>query len=368
MPIPVLDLSGPALSRGRQHGEQMAKSIHSNIQTYRNRFLLGGATRERISAEAEKWAERFRRHDPEYFEEMQGIAEGAGVALSDIAMLNARYELSYSLYTSEAAALNTIPSHEPEGCTSFGMQPEYTTSGETLMGQNWDWLEGLLGNMCLLRVRSDEHPTYMVLTQAGIVCGMIGLNEEGIGLCVNGLSAHGDGEELHHRPFHMRVRDILRSRTLDSALKVIVSTDRVCSTNWVVGQKGGEVLNLETSSRVVHTLYPQNGLVTHGNLFISKDGIVSDFERLAPCSLYRSPRLERLIRQQGDKWDAEMAKTALKDTFGGPKAICRSASELEPEEARTVTIASVILNLDQKSMEISDGPPDRNGYACHLLM
>lgn len=367
MAVKILDLTGTPYERGLQHGSALAQNIAANIQTYRNRFLLGGASADRIDTEARNWSEKLQQHDAEYFEEMTGIADGANVDIAEISMLNARYELSYTLYTTEAAAANNVPSHEPEGCTAFGIQPEYTSNGHTIIGQNWDWLEGLLGNICLLRVRSDEHPDYMLLTQAGIVSGMFGFNEHGIGLCVNGLSSKGDGEELHHRPFHMRVRDIMRSTTLYDALKVIFATDRVCSTNWLIAQKGGEVLDIESSGKVTHTLYPTEGLITHGNHFITRTGIESDFERIAPCSLYRTPRLDRLIRQNSQKWDMDHLKDCLKDGFGFPKAICRYANPNDPIEARTVTVTSVIMDLDNLSMEITDGPPDTVGYSSFSL-
>ncbi|MFT6558564.1 C45 family autoproteolytic acyltransferase/hydolase [Sneathiella sp.] len=364
----LLDLTGTPYERGLLHGSKMAPNIKANVQTYLNRFLMGGAPRDVIFDEAKAWTLRFENHDAGYFEEMKGIADGSGISLAEIGLLNARYELSYTLYTNEAAAANDQPlSHEPEGCTAFGIQPEYTSSGATIMGQNWDWLEGLLGNMCLLRVRSDDHPAYLVLTQAGIVSGMIGLNEHGIGLCVNGLSSKRDGTHLHHRPFHIRVQDIMRSTTMNAAMKIILSSDRVCSTNWMLGCKGGEVLDIETSPDVAHALYPKDGLITHGNHFINQTGIETEFERIAPCSLYRTPRLERLIRQNQQKWDMEHLKATLKDGFGAPKAICRYPNPDDPEEARTVTVASVVMDLDNLTMDISDGPPDASPYKRYSL-
>jgi len=363
----LLDLTGTAYERGIIHGRKMAPGIAANVQTYRNRFLLGGANASHIDAESLKWGERFRQHDADYFDEMRGIADGAEINIADISLLNARYELSYTLYTSEAAAANDIPSHEPEGCTAFGIQPEFTANGHTIIGQNWDWLAGLSGNVCLLRVRSDDHPDYMVLTQAGIVSGMFGFNEHGIGLCINGLSARDDGQQLHHRPFHIRIQDIMRSRLLYDAMKVIFATDRVCSTNWLLAQRGGEVLDIETSSTVAHTLYPENGLITHGNHFINRTGISTEYERIAPCSLYRTPRLDRLIRQSDQKWDTEHLKSCLQDKFGDPKAICRHINPADPVAAQTMTITSVIMDLDTLSMEITDGPPDTNAYSQYQL-
>jgi len=367
MTIRLLDLTGDATSRGHQHGTALAPNIKANVETYKNRFMIGGASEARIAEETETWAKRLEEHDAEYYEEMQAIAEASDTPLRDIALLNARYEISYSLYSQEAAAANDMPVHEPDGCTAFGILPEYTANGHTLLGQNWDWLNGLLGNLCLLRHKSDEHPDHILLTQAGIVSGMIGFNEHGVGLCVNGLSSKADGQELHHRPFHIRVRDIMRSKTLFDALKVIFGTDRVCSTNWMVGQRGGEILDIESSPNVAHTLYPDDGLITHGNHFINRTNIETEYERIAPCSLYRTPRLDRLIRQNTQKWDVEFLKSVLKDRFGGPKAICRYPNPEDPEAARTVTVAGLVMDLDELSIEISDGPPDQNEFVKYTL-
>ncbi len=363
----LLNLKGTATERGQQHGEEMAASIASNVQTYRNRFLAGGANDAQINDQAQLWLKRFAQHDPLYHEEMLGIAQGSGVSKEDVGLLNARYEIAYSLYTTEAAAANDMPALEPEGCTAFGAQPEYTANNHTVIGQNWDWLEGLNGNVCLLRVYDEDEPDHLVLTQAGIVSGMFGLNKHGIGLCVNGLSAIGDGTQLHHRPFHIRVRDIMKSKLYSDALKVIFSTDRVCSTNWLIAQKGGEVLDIESSASVAHTLYPSDGLITHGNHFINRTGIETEFERIAPCSLYRTPRLDRLIRQNTQKWDIEHFKACLRDGFGMPKAICRYPNPADPEAMRTMTVTSVVMDLDDLSMEISDGPPDTNPYIRYEL-
>ncbi len=367
MTIRLLDLTGDATERGTKHGTELSTNIKANVETYKNRFMMGGASEARVNTEAEKWSKRLQDHDAEYFEEMTAIAEASGTPLRDIALLNARYEISYSLYSQEAAAANDMPVHEPDGCTAFGILPEYSANGHTLLGQNWDWLNGLLGNLCLLRHRSEEHPDHILLTQAGIVSGMIGFNEHGVGLCVNGLSSKADGQELHHRPFHVRVRDIMRSKTLFDALKVIFGTDRVCSTNWMIGQRGGEILDIETSPNVSHTLYPKDGLITHGNHFINRTNIETEYERIAPCSLYRTPRLDRLIRQNSQKWDIEFLKSVLKDRFGGYKAICRYPNPEDPEAAQTVTVAGLIMDLDELTIEISDGPPDQNEFVKYTF-
>ncbi len=357
----IIDLSGSAFERGQIHGAAMAASIVQNVEIYRNRFLDGGISKKELMQKATEWGQRFAAHDPDYATEMEGIAKAADLPFEDIALLNARYELAYSLSTEEGAAANKILT-TPEGCTAFGLLPEHTINNDTLIGQNWDWLAGLIGNMCVIRGQIDDGPAFMTVTQAGIVGGMIGLNEAGIGLCVNGLSAVNDGRNLDRRPFHIRVRDIMRCETLSDALRVILATDRTCSTNWLLAHADGEILNIETSADVANYLYPENGVITHGNHFINRQNIKSDFERISPSTLYRTPRLKRLIESRQQPWSLDQIKPLMMDHAGLPMAICRHPDPKEPETRRTATVATALLNVSSQYMEVTDGPPCESNY------
>ena len=77
--------------------------------------------------------------------------------MTEIALLKARYELAYCVFGSEAQSLNSSGVTEQEGCASFGLLPEMTANGHTMIGQTWDWLEKLRGRVFVMRVeRSAE--------------------------------------------------------------------------------------------------------------------------------------------------------------------------------------------------------------------
>lgn len=69
-------------------------------------------------------------------------------------------------------------------CTALAATPEATASGQTLLGQNWDWMPKLDGHTVLLKIRQHDKPTVLTYTEAGIVA-KIGMNTAGLGLCVN---------------------------------------------------------------------------------------------------------------------------------------------------------------------------------------
>src|SRR5262249_59224877 len=104
--------------------------------------------------------------NPAYAEEMWGIAEGSGASEDSIALLNARYELAFTLFGQEAAKQGAAKQGQTkkellelglDGCTTFGLLPEATADRHTWLGQNSDWLECLHGRtsaVCAPRTRA----------------------------------------------------------------------------------------------------------------------------------------------------------------------------------------------------------------------
>ena len=207
--LTVLELGADPRERGVMHGRAMRPQIRENYATYVERFEAGGATLPVVLEQSDAWGTFIARDNPEYAEEMAGIAAGAELSATEIAMLNARYELTYSVFGAEAQTVNKPAVIEQEGCTSFGLLPEMTASGHTVIGQNWDWLQKVRGHVFIMRVkRSSEpgtgKPDFVGFTEAGIAGCKMGVNAAGIGLCVNGLVTQRDGANGFRKPFHVR--------------------------------------------------------------------------------------------------------------------------------------------------------------------
>ena len=353
----AIDLAGDAPARGRTHGRALADSVRANVETYLARFEAGGIAREAALAEGGRWADRIAAIDPEYAAEMAGIAEGAGIDRAAAGLLNARWELAYALFAKEAAY----------GCTAFAALPEITRTGAMLMGQNWDWLRRLVGRTAVLRVRGGKTPDFLCLTQAGIAGGMIGLNEAGIGLCCNGLTTDREAADPDRKPFHVRVREILTARTFAEALKAVVGSPRVCSVNMLIGHADGEALDIEAAPDREATLYPdEDGLIAHANHFEALD-TVSTMEHRGASTLFRARRLKRLMRRANRPVDVAVMKGLLADHFSTPHSICAHPDESDPEPCRTTTVASAILDLTNRILHATDGPPCANPWAAYRL-
>jgi isopenicillin-N N-acyltransferase-like protein len=360
--LTVLNLGSDPRERGRMHGRSMRSEIRDNYTTYVERFEAGGATLPVVLDQSDAWAAFIARDNPEYAEEMAGVAAGAELSLTEVALLNARYELTYCVFGAEAQSVNKAAIAEQEGCTAFGLLPEMTASGHTIVGQNWDWLQKVRGHVFIMRVkRSSEpgtnKPDFVGFTEAGIVGCKMGVNAAGIGLCVNGLVTNRDGANGFRKPFHVRCREILDAWTFDKALLPVVQTDRCCSTNFLIGHADGEIIDIEATPDYCSYIYPQDGLVTHANHLVSETRIASQFERIAPHSLFRANRLERLLRRSGGEIGIDTIQTLLSDHFSAPASICRHPDMTLPEPKRVISVAAAAVDLNTRTLYVTDGPP-----------
>lgn len=353
MTLPVLDLPADPFARGRAHGRAMAERVAANVATYLARFEAGGIDRDTARREGSAWAAFIRADNADYFREMEGIADGADLPVADVAMLTARYEITYANMRDETFAAE----REPDGCTAFGLMPEVTAHGGTLIGQNWDWLKGLRGNTLVVRVREGDHPAYVGFTEAGIPGCKVAVNAHGIGLCVNGLVSADDGVRRRAKPLHVRCREVIEARRFDRALLPLLATGRVCSASITVGQADGEVMNLELTPDAHQVLWPDDGILTHANHMRHPASAPSRIERLSPSTLFRDRRVERALRRAAPRITQDSIVAALSDHFSHPASVCRHPDALVPEAKQNVTVAGIIIDLDARQLIVSDGPP-----------
>ena len=314
MSLSVIDLGNDPRERGRVHGDALRSDIAENLEIHLRRFADLGCPREIVLYESEKWVPHFERLDPEFAAELRGIAEGSGLSIPEIAMLNVRYEL-YAKFIRQAAAAATCTNLC--GCTSFAVMPECTKNHETLLGQNWDWPDV---RIMVARVHRVGKTDFICLGETGTVGGMQGMNQDGIGVVINALLSAQDGINAYEKPFRMRVRDILNARNMHEAILAISGSKRVAAMNFMIGHADGEAIDIEAGPDREAYLSPNDGILTHANHF-RKLEIESDIMRFWPNTVYRDARLARLLRQH-QPLDIESIKAQVSDHFGYPHSLC----------------------------------------------
>jgi isopenicillin-N N-acyltransferase like protein len=351
--LPVVELHGDPIDQGRQHGLALRERIAHNVDLYYERFLREGLLpADEVRQRATHYLPLLETH-PEYFETMLGVAEASGQQLVDIAMLNVRYELLYYQYS-------VNPVGTPDGCTSFALLPEATASSHLLIGENWDWIPEVQG--AVLHTRSNGLET-LSFTEAGIVGGKIGLNSAGLGLAVNGLLSTSDDWSRLVKPFHVRYYEMLRSSTLDAAVSVVTGLRRACSTNFVLAQAPGLAVNIEAAPDTCTTFGPRRGALAHTNHFLDPThlGVEEPHSERRPHTYSRLARLEALFEDKRPLSVADV-QSSLRDHDNFPDSVCRHEHPDDPPEEACVTVVSAVMELDEQTLWLADGPPCERYY------
>ena len=377
MTLPVIRLTGTSYEQGLTHGRELRAHIAHNVAIYFERFAREvGLPREDVLHIAAQWADAAARQNADYVAGMRGVAEGSGFEFAEIAALNARYEILYyqfgKLALAQAAAAQTPPrTPEPDGCTAFAVLPEATADGHLLMGQNWDWIPEVEGAV-LHTVDADGFET-IAYTESGIVGAKIGLNSAGLGLAINGMTTIDDDWTRLHKPFHIRCYEILRCREFDAALRVITDEERSCSTNFLIAQAPNLVADVEAAPDKINILSCENGCLTHANHFVDPSGLGVE-EAPNERRIYsrrRQARLRELLTSSGavrpNPLTVAVIQDALRDTQDDPFGICRHRNPAEPPEMHYTTVTSAIMDLETRTLLLTDGPPDESAYQTFRL-
>jgi isopenicillin-N N-acyltransferase-like protein len=366
MTFPIVHLTGTPYEQGLQHGRELRDRIAHNLDVYFDRFAREvKVQRPEVLELAHKHAANIRRHNPDYYASLEGLAEGSGFGLDELTALNVRYEILYYqfgvLATAAEAALGHPHRPEPDGCTAFAVLPQASASGHLLVGQNWDWIPEVQGAV-LHTVEPDGLQT-LAFTEAGIVGGKIGLNSAGVALAINGMTTTDDDWSRMSKPFHVRCYEILRSRSFAAAVDVVTGAERACSTNFLIAQTPDQVVDVEAAPDDVMLLQCENSCLVHTNHFVDPGsiGVVEPPSERRPYSQMRRARMTELLAQRRPVELAALEEH-LRDHQEYPFGICRHRDLTLPPEEHYITVTAVVMDVAAGEMFLSDGPPCESPY------
>jgi len=128
-PPPLVRVSGTFREMGRQIGEACRKQVQHGVEN--SRKLVADAyqqlelTWEGAQIQARKYIPFAQERYPQYVDELAGVAEGANVALDDLAVVNGM----------EAVTMDAL---HLTRCTSMSVNDDRTADGHVLMAHNED--------------------------------------------------------------------------------------------------------------------------------------------------------------------------------------------------------------------------------------
>lgn len=348
-------MSGSPYERGHQYGVQAEKRIRRCVAVYESVFQsYAGWDWKAVREHAQTYAPAIQSYRGHLLEEMEGIADGAGLAQGDVLALNVRTEVMFAAVARRAA----------RECTAVVALPETTASGHTLLAQNWDWKPEASDTLVVLEARPRTRPAFVTVVEAGLLA-KTGLNSAGIGLVTNALISDQDRGEPGV-PYHVILRAILESERVSPALDAITHRRRSSSANYLIAHRDGEAVNIEAAPgdfSCAFVDFPQAGLYSHTNHFLSprfdlKDVGVWD----GPDSLLRLRRAERLLETRRGVLDVDTLGEVLSDHFSYPDSVCCHPDPDARPVDRYATLFSIIMDLDSTSIWLAAGNPCHSPY------
>ncbi len=349
---PKYYLQGSPHEIGMQHGQKARDLVNKCINNYQLIFqVMGNASWDEITGEARKFLPAVEKHFPELVEEMEGVAEGAGVDFDSILAINARSELLFSKKILKQ-----------DGCTSYGITPA-KGGGSTIIGQNWDFPEPTKEPLILLEIEQKQKPRILMITEAGIV-GKIGLNSAGVGICMNALMTE---RTINGTPLHIAMRGVLNSATLNDALDKTATCNVGSAINFVLGDHAIGPVNMEIIPEDYELNFPENEVVVHTNHLTSARLLSKtvDLNRTLMLDTFIRLKRARQLLSARDVFDIPALKKIHDDHLNYPRSICRHLKADDP--TMIVSGFAVIMDLRNLVMHITAGQPCEHNLEAHVL-
>lgn len=343
---PVLFDQNDGSARGRAHGEHWRHEIRE-IAALRFELALAEQStggRARLEDLALRHLPVLREHFPELAAEMEGIADGSGVDVASIVVLNNYSDIRDVLRNP------TEPSGPPDrgdGCTAI----YFAGPAGPVLGQTWDMHASALPFVRLLRIapRDGSEDTFC-LSLTGCL-GLAGLGRSGVAVTINNLESTDADLGV---AWPAMVRAMLRCPDATSARSLLERTPLTSGHHYMIAD-GRDFFGVETSG--VHKVRTQRGgKAAHLHTNHCFDPVLRMHERTTPgtTSFDRLNMATTLYVQQRPR-DLDGLWALLGSHDGYPRSICCHTGEVAGSPSNSVTCARIAMELWSGRIRVAEG-------------
>jgi hypothetical protein len=249
----VLDGTTP-LERGYQHGVALEFPIKKALRQFRNwiRNVVGLEEPESMIqdfAANTPYLESVKIQVPDLFEEISGVAEGAGVDLKELFVYQSFDEFFVFLMTSGSLELGTTGHCTTAGVYGRPDKPNY-------VGHNNDIPTYHEELVTVLHIKYPDSDLEILQSAFAGQIGQNGVNNRGVAVGINTLANLPGGDGL---PVSFNVRKILESANADEAVSYLNDANFGQAMNYMIGDRE-KVVSVETweSNAQVLDIYSGN--------------------------------------------------------------------------------------------------------------
>lgn len=360
----IVELAGTPRERGQVHGEELRDSIQEVLRIAGEtvRRSVGTDLDEHISALLRygRFETAILEHAPELWDEVAGLAEGAGISLEAARFLQLPDE---DWVFREKVCVDRQVNRD--ACTAFALN----TPAGTLAGQNMD-IGYVDPHQVLFRIaHADSDLQSYVFSVAGTLA-LNGMNNGPLGICCNALlqlrsSAAG-------LPVALIVRRVLEQGSFNDAVRFLQRIPHASGQNYVIAAPG-RVGSLECSAGTVAALRSDPAIagICHTNHPLGNDD-VEPREVVARTtiagryanSIARLDSIRKRVGEAAPDVGIEDMKLALGAHDDEAYPICRHYDPAGTEKAIGYTAGSMIydLSVEEPTLHLASGPPCHTAY------
>ena len=342
----TLDAETP-YGRGYQHGAALKYVIQKGISQWKQWIneVLGKQDTEIEIAEFihdTDFLDGIRKHTPELYDEVQGIAKGADVDFNTL----------YAYQMFDEFVVYASNKYRFGKCSGLGVHSR--KDKPNLLGQNNDLPPYYDGTHAVLRINYPSGLEAIVFTWAGLLA-QNGVNNRNVGVTMNIVPTAKGTEDGVPMPYI--VRGILETSSSDEAVKFLKSLGgSAAPMNFIIGD-GSRVVTVENTAdaaKVFENFHGENW-VAHTNHHLDIDLSTLD-DTAVSKTVPRYRALEEMLKGKSAAVDAERAKQIFRT-----KPVLKNWVT----DPGFPTMESIVIELaaGNPRVHIAPGPPDTNRYS-----
>jgi isopenicillin-N N-acyltransferase like protein len=363
IPFVYVRAQGSYREIGRQVGEAARSQIEASIAFFADNFaaLSGGRSFGAAEQQAAAYLRYARAYTPQCVEELEGMAEGAGVPFLSLLVPNCGEE-----FTSSEPCVGSRPEpvagSRPEprlapGCTAVAV----VSGGRHIVGHNMDWYVVDAVNNVLFDLTASDGTRLLAFAGAAYL-PIVGVNSHGVGNLSN--SVHST-DNLVGVPNVFVRRTTMEDATLEAAREHGLLAARARGTYQFFADTAGRLWDVESSAGASAFVdHSARGFMAHTNHYVAPE--MAPFEGSDQQeSRTRLDTAEAMLAEGLDRGDdpVELVARILRcHEPSSEECICGHPDTDLPLAEQGMTVGSIICDLDERRLYASAGTPCDNPY------
>ena len=302
------------------------------------------------------------RYAPNQAQRIRGISEGSGIDLKTLYLAQSAEPL-----LTRAGAKYTIPA---AGCTSIGILPEKSASGETIIARNFDLFTAFIPMYVGRYNKIGNGFSNIDFSVCAFAGSFHGMNEKGLTITYD-LAYPIDGLKSGV-PISILIQEALEKyKTTEETIKFFKESLLGNGAILLVGDSLGDVRTLEISCNQIGIRKPKNGFIVNTNHFLTKEMKLVDVPENAVYS--EGPLVGKRVRESTErryervytvisnskKVSTESLKNTMRDHGIDQKSSRYTICVHSPLISTTM---SIIFDLSKRTISALIGNPCESEY------